>query len=200
MHTDAWDEVFATPGEDAARIAIATQNILKSEAHLCDVIDPLGGSYYVEALTDEMEEKILSVIKQIDDQGGMFAAAESGFVQQMIGKSALAHQERIERGEELVVGVNAFHIEDESPAARVTVERPDPAVMVAHIERLRAFKAARSQAAIARAMDALRQVARTDDENIFAAEIDAIRAGLTHGEVIAVLREELGYGEPLVVA
>ncbi len=96
MHTDAYDEATSTPTEDLARIAVATQNILREEAHLCDVIDPLGGSYYIETLTDRMEEEIEAVIKRIDAAGGMYKAAEAGLVQTMIGESALAFQEQIE--------------------------------------------------------------------------------------------------------
>ena len=96
MHTDAYDEATSTPTAESARIAIATQNILREEAHLCDVIDPLGGSYYVEALTDRMEEEIEAVINRIDAAGGMYKAAEAGLVQTMIGESALAFQAQIE--------------------------------------------------------------------------------------------------------
>ncbi|MFN3211281.1 MAG: methylmalonyl-CoA mutase family protein, partial [Roseovarius sp.] len=87
MHTDGFDEAMACPTEDAARIAVATQNILREEAHLCDVIDPLGGSYYVESLTNEMEEKILKVMDVIEDAGGMYKASDAGIVYRMIGKS-----------------------------------------------------------------------------------------------------------------
>src|SRR5262249_61029235 len=90
LHTDAYDEVLCVPTERAARIAIATQNILKEEAHLTDVIDPLGGSYYVEALTNEMEEKIRAVIARIDEAGGMYAAGEARIPQQIWGRSARA--------------------------------------------------------------------------------------------------------------
>ena len=89
MHTDSYDEAITTPTEDAARIAIATQNILREEAHLCDVIDPLGGSYYVETLTDQMEAEIEAIIAKIDAAGGMYRACETGLVQTMIGESAL---------------------------------------------------------------------------------------------------------------
>ena len=94
LHTDAYDEVLSVPTEAAARIAVATQNILREEAHLTDVIDPLGGSYYVEALTDQMEAKIRAVIATIDDAGGMYAAVEAGLRAAHIGDSALAFQER----------------------------------------------------------------------------------------------------------
>ena len=96
LHTDAYDEAIACPSEETARVAVATQNILRDEARLCDVIDPLGGSYYVERLTDQMEAEIESVIARIDAAGGMYKAAEAGLVQTMIGELALAFQEQVE--------------------------------------------------------------------------------------------------------
>ena len=104
LHTDSYDEVLSVPTEHAARIAVATQNILKEEAHLTDVIDPLGGSFYVETLTDAMEERIEAIIAQIDKAGGMFAAAEAGIPQTYCGDSGLAFQEKVEAGEEVIVG------------------------------------------------------------------------------------------------
>ena len=117
MHTDAYDEATSTPTAESARIAIATQNILREEAHLCDVIDPLGGSYYVETLTDRMEAEIEAVIDRIDAAGGMYKAAESRLVQTMIGESALGFQEQIESGEQKVVGVNCYQDDEESARA-----------------------------------------------------------------------------------
>jgi len=199
LHTDGYDEVLSTPGEDVAKIAIATQNILKHEAHLCDVIDPLGGSYYVESLTDEMESEILKVIHKIDDQGGMYNAVESGFVQAMIGDSAMSFQEQVESGEQVVVGVNAYQ-EQEDASARPVLERPDVKVMQEQVSKLRKMKDERSKASVDRSTQTLRKVVQSEKENIFAAEIEAVRAGLTQGEIIAVLREELGFGHPLIVA
>ena len=199
LHTDGYDEVLSTPGEDVAKIAIATQNILKHEAHLCDVIDPLGGSYYVESLTDEMESEILKVIHKIDDQGGMYNAVESGFVQAMIGDSAMSFQEQVESGEQVVVGVNAYQ-EQEDASARPVLERPDVKVMQEQVSKLRKMKDERNQASVDRSTQTLRTAVQSEKENIFAAEIEAVRAGLTQGEIIAVLREELGFGHPLIVA
>ncbi len=199
LHTDGYDEVLSTPREDVAKIAIATQNILKHEAHLCDVIDPLGGSYYVESLTDEMEGEILKVIEKIDDQGGMYCAVESGYVQAMIGESAMSFQEQVESAEQIIVGVNAYQ-EQEDASARPVLERPDINIMQEQVKKLREMKADRSQTLIDRASKALRAAASLENENLFAAEIDAVQAGLTQGEIIAVLREELGFGHPLIVA
>jgi len=199
LHTDGYDEVISTPNEAAAKIAISTQNILKHEAHLCDVIDPLAGSYYVETLTDQMETEILAVIADIDAQGGMFKAVESGHVQRMIGQSALAFQDAVETGEQIVVGVNA-HVEQEDASARPSLERPEQDWMQGQVDRLSANKAARDQDAVAGALKNLRETARSKDGNVFGAEVEAVRAGVTQSEIIAALRDELGFGQPLVVA
>jgi methylmalonyl-CoA mutase N-terminal domain/subunit len=198
LHTDAYDEAITTPTEDTARIAVATQNILREEAHLCDVIDPLGGSYYVETLTDQMEHEILALIGKIDDAGGMYKAAESGLVQSMIGQSALAFQERVESGEEKIVGVNCYQDDNGARLSRTT-ERPDMARMNAHIARFKAYKAERNQADVARALDALSRAANSPRENTYERIVEAAEAGVTHGEIVSRLRDDLGFGHPLVV-
>ncbi|TAN54418.1 MAG: methylmalonyl-CoA mutase, partial [Betaproteobacteria bacterium] len=125
LHTDSYDEVLSTPTGEAARIAVATQNILREEAHLVDVIDPLGGAYYVEALTDEMERRIEALIAKVDAAGGMYAAVEQGLVQRMIGESARRFQDAVESGRQTVVGVNAFRTAETSAAVR-PLEYPEP--------------------------------------------------------------------------
>ena len=198
MHVDAYDEVLSTPTEKAAKIAIATQNILREEAHLTDVIDPLGGSYYVETLTNEMEAKIEAVIAKIDAAGGMYRACETGIVQTMLGDSALAFQEKVESGEEKIVGVNAY--QEEGDAVDVpALERPSAASIEAQIARVRRYKEARDQAAAQCALDTLARAANSNGENVYAAVVDAARAGVTHGEICHALRRELGFGDVLVV-
>ena len=198
LHTDAYDEAYATPGEAGARIAVATQNILREEAHLTDVIDPLGGSFYVEALTDRMEEKILAIMQTVDDAGGMYKAVESGLVQRMIGASAMRCQAQVDAGDKVIVGVNKYQAED-APGSRPVVERPDAAAMRRHLDEFAAQKAARSSAAVARALDNLTRIAESTDGNVFGAVVDAARAGLTHEEICGRLRRDLGFGQPLVV-
>ena len=198
LHTDAYDEVLSVPTEEAARIAVATQNILKEEAHLTDVIDPLGGSFYVETLTGEMEAEIEKVIETIDAAGGMYAAVESGTVQRLIGESALAFQEKVERGEETVVGVNKYRLEDGDVPAAV-LERPEPETMEAQLAKLADYKAARSQTELTRAMDALARATESEDDNVYAHVVDAAIAGATHGEICACLRRQFGDGNPLIV-
>jgi len=198
LHTDAYDEALSCPTEFGARIAVNTQNILREEAHLTDVIDPLGGSYYIESLTDEMEHKILGIMAQVEAAGGMYQAVEQGLVQKMIGASARAFQEKIESREQTVVGVNAYQVE-EGKAERQALPTPDPARMQAHIAAFKAYKAQRSQAAVQTAQDRLAAAAGDPQQNIFARVVEAAEAGCTHGEICATLRRELGFGQPLVV-
>jgi methylmalonyl-CoA mutase N-terminal domain/subunit len=199
MHTDAYDEASSTPTAESARIAIATQNILREEAHLCDVIDPLGGSYYVETLTGRMEEEIEAVIDRIDAAGGMYKAAEAGLVQTMIGEAALAFQAQIESGEQKVVGVNCYRDDDEERSIRAT-ERPDLARMKEHVARFKAFKEQRSHADVRRGLDAIARAAASPSENIYARVVEAAELGVTHGEIVSCLRRGLGFGQPLVIA
>ncbi len=198
LHTDSYDEVLSCPTDVAANVAINTQNILREEARLTDVIDPLGGSHYVEALTDQMEREILRVMKIVEDAGGMYRATESGRIQQMIGESALRFQRKVETGEQTVVGVNAYQV-DESGEARRALEKPDPTHMARHLESFKAWKAARSQEDARRALDDLARAAESRDANVFEAVVGAAAAGCTHGEICGRLRKALGFGQPLAM-
>ena len=198
MHTDAYDEAITCPTDETARIAVATQNILREEAHLCDVIDPLGGSFYVESLTDQMEEKILEVMATIEEAGGMYEAVGSGLVQSMIGRSALEAQERVDSGEEKIVGVNCYRSDDDG-VEQPRPYRPDPATMAAHVQAFKRFKQERGTAEVATAIDELRRAAQSEDLNVFEKVVDAAGAGVTHGEIVGTLRDELGFGDPLIV-
>ncbi|MCC6196611.1 MAG: acyl-CoA mutase large subunit family protein [Burkholderiales bacterium] len=198
LHTDAYDEALSCPTQFGARIAVATQNILREEARLTDVIDPLGGSYYVEALTDEMEKRVLEVMADVERAGGMYRAVESGFVQRRIGESARAFQERVDSGEQTVVGVNAYQVEEDA-AARPALAKPDVADMDAHRAAFAAWKAARSERLVANALDDLARAAQAPRDNVFAQVVAAADAGCTHGEICGTLRRELGFGNPLIV-
>ena len=199
LHTDAYDEVVSSPCEEAARIAVATQNILREEARLCDVIDPLGGSYYLESLTGEMEAEIESIMDLVDEAGGMYRAVETGLVQDRIGQSALAFQNRVERGEQQIVGVNSYQVEENTSILQEP-ERPDPAAMKAHLDAFLEFKKQRSQAAVRASLDALARSTQDPADNVFGRVVDAALAGATHGEIVACLRAEVGFGEPLIAA
>jgi methylmalonyl-CoA mutase N-terminal domain/subunit len=198
MHTDSYDEAITSPTEEGARIAISTQNILREEAHLCDVIDPLGGSYYVEALTDRMEEEIIGVMNEIEAAGGMYEAVGAGLVQTMIGRSALATQDRIERGDEKIVGVNCYRSADDADEQPAPY-RPDPDDMRTHVESFERFKLERSKDEVDRAIGALRTAANDESANIFEKVVEAAEVGVTHGEIVSALRDELGFGHPLMV-
>ena len=193
LHTDAYDEVLSCPTEFGARIAVATQNILREEAHLTDVIDPLGGSYYVETLTDEMEAAILRSMRIVEDAGGMYAAVDAGIVQRQIGESARRFQDTVESGAQTIVGVNRYKV-DEDRSARPAQPKPDAQTMREHIEAFRAHKAARSQSAVRTAQDALARAANDPKDNVFAQVIAAAEAGCTHGEICGTLRREMGFG------
>jgi len=197
LHTDAYDEVLSTPTLEAARIAVATQNILREEAHLTDVIDPLAGSYYVETLTDQTEQAILGAMAAVDAAGGMYRAVEQGLVQQWIGESARAFQDKVESGEQTVVGVNAYLVpEERRPSA---LPRPDARKMAAQVASLKAYKAARNAARLQAGFDALARAAQNPKQNLFAAVVEAAGAGVTHGEICGALRRELGFGQPLAI-
>ena len=203
LHTDAYDEALSCPTQFGARIAVATQNILREEARLTDVIDPLGGSYYVEALTNEMEERIVALMDEVDARGGMYKAVESGFVQQRIGESARRFQDKVDSGEQIVVGVNAYQVEEDA-SARPALARPDPALMDAHRAAFAQWKAARSDDAVRSALDALARATNAkgdggDEHNLFGRVVAAAEAGATHGEICGLLRRELGFGHPLTI-
>ena len=195
LHTDSYDEVLSVPTEEAAHIAVATQNIIREEAHCADVIDPLAGSYYVESLTDQMEEKILEVMSAIEDAGGMFNAVENGIIQNRIGQSAMKFQNLVESGEQTVVGVNKYVLDNDNTAAK-PLERPSIEIVENQLETLRRYKMERSQSDLNTAVDRLQRAAQDESQNVYAAIVDAICDGMTHGEVVHHIRQELGFGQP----
>ena len=198
LHTDSYDEVISAPTEEAARIAVATQNIIREEAHGADVIDPLAGSYYVESLTDQMEEKIVEIMDEIENAGGMFKAVESGLIQRWIGDSAMRFQQRVDNGEQTIVGVNKYQHDADNSVAK-PLEPPSQSVIEAQLEKLDAFKANRNRSDFNAALDQLQRAAQNPQENIFAAIVEAVANGMTHGEVIRSVRQELGFGQPQTI-
>jgi methylmalonyl-CoA mutase N-terminal domain/subunit len=198
LHTDGYDEAFCTPSAEAARIAIMTQNILAEETGATDVIDPLGGSYYVESLTDSMEAQAMEYITKIDSLGGMLEAVRCGYIQREIGRSAAQFQDEIESGETTQVGVNKYEI-DESEESRPPAKRPKPEQIAAQYERLHKYKRSRSQLVVHSALDEVARASHSEELNVYEAVVGAIRAGATHGEVTGRLRTEMGFGRPLVL-
>lgn len=197
LHTDAYDEALSVPSEESARLAIMTQNIIAEESGLADVIDPLGGSYYIETLTDEMEARAWDYINKIDALGGMLEAVRSGYIQREIGLSAEEAQRAVSSGQRTVVGVNKY-VKDSEEAVIRPIAKPDPIEVERQIRRVVTLKQTRKQSAARQALDDLRRAADSPDGNTFAAVIDALKQDVTHGEIVSVLREELGFGQPLI--
>ncbi|ETX00145.1 MAG: methylmalonyl-CoA mutase [Candidatus Entotheonella factor] len=193
LHTNALDEALALPTEETARIALRTQQILASEAGVTDTIDPLGGSYYLEKLTYDMEQQVYAYFKKLDELGGMVRAIELGYPQREIGEAAYRYQRKLETQDEIVVGVNRYTNEEEPSIDILTIE---PHVEKEQIERVQALRQSRDDRQLAQSLSALRQAA-SGDENLMPYILDAVRAYGTFGEISDVLREVWGtYEEP----
>jgi len=199
LHTDAYDEAYGTPTEEAARLALMTQHILAEETGVAEVVDPLGGSYYVEALTNDMEAKAWAIVEEIDALGGMVAACEQGWVQREIGRSAWEYQRQVEGGQRKIVGVNAYAAPGSALRADMPVQRVDRARVNTQIERVRRSRMDRDASLADRARDRILGLAADEGDNAFAAVIDGVRAGLTHGEIVGAMRTTFGEGRPLAV-
>ncbi len=188
LHTNGFDEALALPTERSAKIALRTQQILQAEAGTTDTADPLGGSYYIEALTDELEARAWELIERVDELGGAVEAVERGFVQSEIEDSAYAFTRAVESGERTIVGVNKFNEHDPEP---IELHRLDPESERRQVERTRRVRAERDAAEAERALARVREVARGTD-NMLHPMRDALRALCTVGEICDVLREEWG--------
>jgi methylmalonyl-CoA mutase N-terminal domain/subunit len=188
IHTNAFDEALALPTERSARIALRTQQILAHEAGGTDTADPLGGSYFVEALTDELEARASELIERIDEIGGAVRAIERGFVQGEIEEAAYRFNAAVEGGERVIVGVNRF-VEDETEP--IELHRLDPEAERRQLERTARVRAERDAGAAERAVAEVGRVARSD-ENLLPAMREALRAHATVGEICGVLRDEFG--------
>jgi methylmalonyl-CoA mutase N-terminal domain/subunit len=193
LHTNSFDEALALPSERAATIALRTQQILQAEAGTTATGDPLGGSYYIEALTDELETRALELIERVDELGGAVAAVEQGFVQGEIEASAFAWQQQVESGERVIVGVNKYAVESEQP---IELQSIDPAAERRQLERTAKLRAERSGDETAGALGRVREAAR-GTENMLHPMRDALRARCTIGEICGVLREEWGEQDKL---
>jgi methylmalonyl-CoA mutase N-terminal domain/subunit len=195
LHTNSLDEAFAIPSEAAIKIAVRTQQILLEESGVADVVDPLGGSYYVESLTTTIEEQALDLIERIDGMGGMIGAIESGFANQIIADSAWEQQQKIESGERAVVGVNAFADDDRSIGG-IELFRPDPGVLERQLARLAEVKRSREHTRVAAALRAIEREAPTLETNLMPFIEEAVRARATVGEICDVLRGTWGRHQP----
>ncbi|WP_377888601.1 methylmalonyl-CoA mutase [Alkalihalobacillus sp. R86527] len=188
LHTNAKDEALALPTEDSARIALRTQQIIANESGVTDTVDPLGGSYYIEKLTDELEDYVFNYIEKIDDMGGAVSAVEQGYMQREIHQAAYETQKKIESGEEIVVGMNKYTLEDEP---KPELHRIDPELQRKQIEKLQALRTRRDSSRVSARLEALRQGAQGDD-NLMPLILECVRDYCTVGEICGVLREEFG--------
>jgi methylmalonyl-CoA mutase, N-terminal domain len=188
LHTNSYDEALALPTERAATIALRTQQILQNEAGTIVPADPLGGSYYIEALTDELEARAWELIERIDELGGGVAAVEQGFVQGEIENAAFKWQQEVESGERVIVGVNKYAAESEQP---IELQSIDPAAERRQLERTARVRAERNADEAAAALARVREAAR-GTENMLHSMREALRVRSTIGEICGVLREEWG--------
>ena len=198
LHTNSMDETLSLPTEKAVKIALRTQQILAEETEIANVIDPLAGSYFVEAQTNRLEEQAEEYFKEIEERGGVVACIESGFIQGEIHRSAVRYQRAVESGEKRVVGVNCYTEEGEG-RPEIDIHRIDPAVEEAQHQRLSDLRGSRDEEAAAAALDAVR-VACGDGSNLQERFIAAAHAYCTLGEIAQVLREEFDqYKEPKIL-
>ncbi len=194
LHTDAYDEALALPTDRAALIALRTQQIIAEETGVVNTIDPLGGSYFIEALTDKMEAGALDYFRKIDAMGGMVEAIEKGFPQREIQDSAYQYQKAVERGDQIIVGVNRYEMKDEQSEVPILVI--DESVRTHQLERLQQTRDRRDAGGVANALEKLKRAAQKG-ENTMPATIEAVRTYATLGEICSALRDVYGvYEEP----
>jgi len=192
LHTNGKDEALSLPTEKSVRTALRTQQILAHESGVADTIDPLAGSYYVESLTDGLEEDAYDLIDEIDERGGMRHAIEEGWVQRQIQDTAFERQQEIDAGERIVVGVNEFTVEEDE---HVDIEEVSAAEQAKQQDRLESVRAERDDAAVEDALAALRDAAE-GDENVMPYIVDAVKAYATTGEICDAMRDVFGEYEP----
>jgi methylmalonyl-CoA mutase, N-terminal domain len=189
MHTNSWDEALALPTEDAVRIALRTQQVIAHETGVVNSIDPLGGSYYVEHLTSELERQAYEYFDRIDQLGGVVAAIRENFFQAEIAEAAFRYQREVETGQRVIVGVNRYESEAQPD---VEIHRVDPALEAEQVARVRALRASRDSAAVESALARLKGDATREGRNLMHPIIDAARVDVTMGEMCDALREVWG--------
>ncbi|TPI41430.1 methylmalonyl-CoA mutase [Mesorhizobium sp. B3-1-6] len=199
MHTNGLDEAFAIPTEEAMKLAIRTQQIIRDEINVTSVIDPLGGSYFIERLTRDMETEIWKLLDEVDERGGAVKLVEEGWFQQKLADSAYATFQKIDAGEKISVGVNRY-VDETSRSAEVHIHPYDEECTQLQIDRLHAVRADRDNARVQQLLKELAEQARSDDVNLLPKTIEAVKAKATLGEICAALREVWGaYAEPMIV-
>jgi methylmalonyl-CoA mutase N-terminal domain/subunit len=188
LHTNSMDEALCLPSEQAVQVALRTQQLIAFETGVVDTVDPLGGSYYVERLTEEIFERAHEYIRRIDEMGGAAAAIEKGYIQREIQDSAYKYQRGIESVDRVVVGLNRFKVDEAKPS---NLLRVDPAVRIAQIENLKKLKAERANERVRDTLAGLRAVAEGEG-NLMVPILDAVRAYATLGEICDALRSVFG--------
>jgi methylmalonyl-CoA mutase N-terminal domain/subunit len=189
LHTNSFDEALALPTEHAVRLALRTQQVIAHETGVVNTADPLGGSYYLEQLTNELERQAYDYFSAIDELGGVIPAIEQNFQQREIAEASFRYQAEVERGERVVVGVNRYELEEEQ---QIEILRIDPALETKQIERVQAVRASRDSAAAEAAIARLKEDAAVEGRNIMEPIMDASRAYVTMGEMCDALREVWG--------
>jgi len=196
LHTNSFDEALALPTEEAVQVALRTQQIIAHESGTADTVDPLGGSYYMEWLTSQIEDRAMEYIDEIDRMGGALKAIERGYIQKEISYSAYNYQRAVDSGEQVVVGVNQF----------VTQDEPEPEILEIgvetegkQVERLKRLKRERSNQRVSEVLGRVRDVARSS-QNIMPVLVEAVKAYATVGEISDALRDVFGeYREPNIL-
>jgi methylmalonyl-CoA mutase, N-terminal domain len=189
MHTNSWDEALALPTEDAVRIALRTQQVIAHETGVVNTIDPLGGSYYVEHLTGELERQAYEYFDRIERLGGVVPAIKENFFQSEIADAAFRYQREVELGERVIVGVNRYQSEAEP---EVEIHRVDPALEAEQASRVQTLRARRDPVAAESALARLEEAAATDGQNLMHPIIEAARAHVTMGEMCDAFRDVWG--------
>jgi methylmalonyl-CoA mutase N-terminal domain/subunit len=184
LHTNGFDEALGLPTQEAASIALRTQQIVANESGITDTADPLAGSYFIESLTNELEQKALALIQQIDEMGGAVSSIENGFMQNKIAESAYAYQKAIESKEKIIVGVNQF---ESTSTTNIPVFQIDESIRIQQIEKLKALKSSRDNSKVVACLAAVKAAAVGTD-NLMPSVIDAIENYCTLGEIADVLR------------
>jgi len=189
LHTNSKDEAMALPTEDSVRVALRTQQIVAYESGLADVVDPLAGSYYVEAMTNQIEAEALAYIQKIDDIGGAVVAIEQGYIQREIQDSAYKWQKEIENNDRVIVGVNKFQIEEKPVEGLLRV---DASVGELQKKKLADLRAKRDNAAVTAALAKLEAACKDEEVNLMPVIMEAVKTYATLGEICNVMRKVFG--------
>ena len=199
LHTNGLDEAYAIPSEQAMRLALRTQQILAEETRVPNVIDPLGGSYYVEALTTRIEREVFAILARVDAMGGTLAAVEAGWFQREIADTAYAFARRKAAGEEVMIGVNRY-VEPEAEPPKLDIHRVAPDVEARQVARVKDVRRRRDGARVATLLDRLEREAREPATNLLPVTVELVKARATLGEIVQRLRDVFGtyveHGDP----